>query len=166
MLVTEINTSFTHDLMNVFVMFDKNLPRVADEAAEEAVLELAKLVRGRIKGRAGLTRWPAHPKGTRTTSDPGTPPARITSNLLNSVNIDEIRGASGSSRRKFFATVNVDAEYAWKQEEGFYNSEWNRDIPARPFMQPAYDWLMETDKADRVMDRAADAISRAWSNGR
>ena len=165
MLVTEINTSFTHDLMNVYVMFDKNLPRAADRVAEKAVYKLAELVRGRIKGRAGLTRWPAHPKGTRTTSEPGTPPARITSHLLDSVYIDDIHGAAGASRRTFFATVNVDAEYAWKQEEGFYNSQWNRDIPARPFMQPAYDWLMETDKADRVMDWAAQHIGEAWSNG-
>ena len=167
MLVPELKMDFSFDLQNVFVSLNKTVPTAANDAMSDLVIGLALLTEDRIKGREGLTRWPIHAPNTPTDSLPGTPPARITQNLLNSVNVDtQDAGRAGMNKRKFFASVYVDAEYALKQEEGFYNTVWKRNIPARPYIRPSFEWVSSSAEADRLMRDAADAIEMVWSNGR
>lgn len=119
------------------------------EAMRDSMEELGLAVQAQAKGRGGLTRWPAHKPRTWTTSEPGTPPARISGDLLNSVEIKRNR----QSRRlnSVWIRVGSDLPYAQVQEYGGMSSfdgakavfdKGPKYIPARPFMRPAYDRVM------------------------
>lgn len=129
------------------------------EALRRGMIELAEAVKYQAKGRGGLTRWPAHAPKTWTSSQPGTPPARISGDLLNSVQVK-----SEPSRRltNLWIRVGSDLAYARVQEYGGLSSfdkskavfdKRQRIIPARPFMRPAYNRVMGGSKglADRIV---------------
>lgn len=122
-------------------------PKTSDrtiEAMRTGMVELAEMVQYQAKGRGGLTRWPAHAPKTWTTSKPGTPPARISGDLLNSI---QVKSDTARRLNTLWVRVGSDLEYAKVQEYGGVSS-FNTDkaafnkgpryIPARPFMRPAY----------------------------
>jgi phage gpG-like protein len=119
------------------------------EAMRNGMVELAEAVKYQAKGRGGLTRWPAHKPHTWTSSKPGTPPARISGDLLNSVEIK--RNQQSRRLNSVWIRVGSDLSYARVQEYGgvssfdeaksVYNKGPKR-IPERPFMRPAYNRVM------------------------
>ena len=165
MVVPQFKTDY--DFANVLLHFEGRMSRAAQGAVQDSLVKIGRRLMKRIRGRAGLTRWPQHNKGTQTPSLPGTPPARITGNLLDSVYVDEeTYGNIGSSTNRFFVSVGADAPYAMQQEEGFYNSGWKRQIPARPFLQPSFDYIVESGEIDKILDEAFRGIEEVFKNGR
>lgn len=130
-------------------------PQTSDRtvsAMRDGMVELAEQIKYQAKGRGGLTRWPAHKPGTWTTSKPGTPPARISGDLLNSV---EVKSSSSRRLTNLWIRVGSDLEYARVQEYGGMASfdenkavfnKGNKYIPARPFMRPAYNRVFGSRK--------------------
>jgi len=137
-------------------------PKTSDrtiEAMRDGMVELANAVKSQAKGRGGLTRWPAHAPRTWTTSQPGTPPARISGDLLNSVEVK-----SDASRRTTTLNVRVGSTlpYARVQEYGGISTfDLNKAIfnkgpqyiPERPFMRPAYNRVFggRSGQADKII---------------
>jgi len=105
--------------------------------------ELAAAVKYQAKGRGGLTRYRIHPYGTKSPSpgDGEHPPARVTENLLRSV---EIKSEPTQRKGVFTIQVGSNLSYARVQEYGGSAQYGNRRIvlPPRPFMRPAFNRVM------------------------
>lgn len=113
----------------------------------------------------------SHPRGTVTTSPPGSPPALVSGTLRRSAQI--VPAVAIGSRA--VASVRVGAVYARIQEKGGtvtakrtpylkfqYGGKWHAvksaKLPARPYMRPTRDLLIATG---RLRARANAAVYAA-----
>jgi phage gpG-like protein len=80
----------------------------------------------------------SHRKGEPTTSPPGEPPDLVTGNLRRSVNVEgpEPAGITG-----WQGQVGPTAEYGRIQELGGITGAHASVLPARPYMQPAWETI-------------------------
>jgi phage gpG-like protein len=102
------------------------------EAAELAALVIVKRGQVVVEGEAKKQFEYSHPRGTKTPSSPGTPPAVITGTLRRSIKSDTpVPIGIGGAEGKVYPT----AIYARIQELGGQGHRGN--IPARPYMAPA-----------------------------
>lgn len=118
--------------------------RDLDTAIRRSVTEVALRGKNEVVGRQGLSKYPRHKAGTPTSSPPGEPPAQVSTALRKSIkNEPAVRVGFGS----YTASVAAAMEYARAQEFGIPGR-----LPARPFMQPAYDRLFGSGDAERIFD--------------
>jgi len=118
--------------------------RDLDTAVRRAVKEVAFQGKKEVTGREGLSKYPRHKAGTVTSSPPSEPPAQMSTALKKSVKDEPaVRVGFGS----YTASVMTAMEYARAQEFGIPGR-----LPARPFMQPAYDRMIAGGNAQRIFD--------------
>lgn len=109
----------------------------AKGAAVDAATRVATATVLEMMGRAAKEQLAktSHSKGTPTPSAPGEPPSLVSGNLRNSIAVkgpDSIPGG-------YQGQVGPTAVYGRVQELG----GGPRRLPARPYMQPAYDSLKD-----------------------
>jgi phage gpG-like protein len=78
----------------------------------------------------------SHRKGTPTPSAPGEPPSLITGNLRRSITVD---GPHPAGITGWQGEVGPTAEYGRIQELGGIAGAHDSILPARPYMQPAWE---------------------------
>ena len=120
----------------------KLLPSQLDDAVKLGVQFVSAEFYKEVKGKDGLMRWGRHDPGTLTPSEPGTPPAAITTTLLNSIFTQPVNRVGFGTYEQ---TTLAGAPYARAQELG----DDTRGLPPRPFMKPAADRLNADRRAER-----------------
>jgi phage gpG-like protein len=106
---------------------------VATPLAVEQAVELVK-----EKAQTNLSRY-SHTRGTPTPSPSGEPPAKITGNLHDSW---DILGPTPAGVAAWMATLGPTAPYARIQELGGVAGH-GAVLPGRPYLQPAYQELID-----------------------
>lgn len=133
--------------------FFSRAPDKIDKAVEDGIKAISNEAFGRIVGNKGL-RKRQHPPGQRTNAPVGEPPAYVTGNLVNSVQIQPIR-------RKGFASYSQEttagAHYARRHEFGM--TEEGKEFPKRPFVAPVRTKMLEDGTAQRILKRH---LNEAW----
>jgi len=170
-------------LYNVSAKLEKKVPPAVEKSVNYAVDNISKELAIRI--RAELRKNGKHLGGLHsyrryrpywTPSKPGTPPARISDALLNSVTIDSsgmsstgagaiFRGSQGDNRslgktyklgdtgvraKTYTVAVGTELPYAQFQEYGTSRT------PPRPFAQPAFDKFIAETAWQSYMQRAVE----------
>lgn len=102
-----------------------------DAATRTATAKVLHLVERRTKEKLGEK---SHQAGTPTPSQPGEPPALITGNLRRSITV---KGPDALGAGAYQGQVGPTAIYGRVQELG----GGPHNLPARPYLQPAYDDL-------------------------
>lgn len=137
----QVDISFNdHGLIKQF----EDMPTVIDKAVEKGVNMVTAEARKEVVGAKGLTKYEKHKRGTPTPSPPGEPPAQVSMDLRRSVRaFPAVKIGHG----KYSGYVEPVMPYARYQELG------TATMPARPFMRPAKDRMMENHKALRIFRR-------------
>lgn len=138
----------------VIVRLKKFGRRASDEGARAAATAMGDaFVEGVVAGE--LSRY-SHPRGTRTPSPPGEPPARIGGSLARSVRADQ---AQRITRSRWQVETGPRIIYGRIQELGGDTGRGHHThLPARPYLAPAVKRLR--DELHRVaMDAFADSTS-------
>lgn len=91
----------------------------------------------------------SHPPGTPTPAGPGDPPSLVTGNLRRSITVT---GPTQVGPMTWMAQVGPTAIYGRAQELGYEP----RNLPARPYMQPAFD-----ESIADIVQMARDDLTKA-----
>ena len=130
-----------------------------DRAVRKGVNTLAGVAKKEITGKDGLSKYPRHKRGTPTPSQPGEPPAQVSTALRKSVEETPIvRSGFAAYERSVMPTM----VYARAQELGNPNNRFGV-LPARPFVGPARDRMMANGRAERIL---WDAINKELDKAR
>jgi len=114
----------------IAALMEKNTQ--VDEATRLATAKVLHLIEKRTKDKLGEN---SHQRGTPTPSGPGEPPALITGTLRRSINVS---GPESLGAGAYRGSVGPTAIYGRVQELGGGAS----NLPARPYLKPAYDELL------------------------
>lgn len=146
----------------------REAPRRLDRAVARAMTQAGYATRNEIVGRQGLSKYGRHnPLLSRTPSPPGDVPAQVTGKLRTTTRaFPSVRHGFGSYTKEVGPTMF----YAIVQDEGMtisarsqsgmwftYGKQMYRfmrqvHVPARPFIQPAFDRLMQRQEFERIFD--------------
>jgi phage gpG-like protein len=92
----------------------------------------------------------SHPRGTPTPSSPGEPPAVVTGTLRRSITV---KGPHPLGLGRWEAQIGPTAVYGRVQELGGVTGH-GAVLPARPYVQPAFERLAATGALSRVYHSA------------
>ncbi|MFF1284306.1 hypothetical protein ACFVY4_26640 [Streptomyces sp. NPDC058299] len=108
-------------------------------ATRVATAQAAHLIEREIKAKLATS---SHPRGTPTPSSPGEPPSLITGTLRRSITV---KGPTPLKVGRWEAQVGPTAVYGRVQELGGVTGRGGAtDLPARPYVQPAFEKLAAT----------------------
>lgn len=131
----------------------QRMPERLDLLVKKGVEDVSRQAVREIVGKEGLSKYPRHAPGTKTPSPVGEPPAQVSTMLRQTVTIMPIR-------RHGFAHYSQETmptmRYARIQELG--GTVHRKDggetvIPARPFIGPARNRLVQSGKAKEIFSR-------------
>lgn len=146
----------------------REAPRRVDRGIARAMTQAGYATRNEIVGRQGLSKYGRHnPLLSRTPSPPGDVPAQVTGKLRTTTRaMPSVRHGFG----KYTKEVGPTMFYAIVQDEGMVISaksqhgmwfsyggqmyKWMHQVtvPARPFIQPAFDRLIARNEFERIFD--------------
>ena len=104
-------------------------------ATREATARLLHMIEAEAKKNLATG---SHRKGEPTTAAPGEPPDLVTGNLRRSV---RVTGPDLVGPTAWQGQTGPTAEYGRIQELGGVTGAWDSVLPARPYMQPAWEMV-------------------------
>lgn len=129
----------TSDVQRLVRLY-QNAPQRINSAVRIATTSVGVLVQREMTGPLGLRKYPRHPRGTPTKSEPGEPPAQVTTKLRTTTRRTP---AQAEGFAKYSVSVFPTVGYARAQEKG--RSEIN--LPARPFVAPTRQRVIDSGAA-------------------
>lgn len=105
----------------------------ASAASKKAVTDAAHFIEAEAKAELGTY---SHKRGTPTPSPIGHPPAVVSGTLRRSIRVTDVEAISVTG---WTASVGPSAIYGRIQELGGFTGAYDSYLPARPYMQPAFE---------------------------